>query len=249
MREYLKGIQYEGAERGVSKDLISTAASGRDVYPLPTDPVVSLIRWRRSKLTPRQMIVAFAHGAHHLAPKYCFDVWKPDGASLAIPVGALLNGLGRTIERFQLDLDRGAGELVDALSTGVLPSLISLGLTLGAHPFDLSIAVLPSLRELWVEGGGVVLLDDLFPNLTVLAVVPFRGQHAQTIIAAARRGRLSRLQALRLDLTELDVSDVMLLADQLEHMPQLQAISGVILALSVPQCRSIRDRHPCVSLL
>jgi hypothetical protein len=195
------------------------------------------------------MIVAIAHGAHHLAPKYYYDVWKPDGASLAILVGALLNGLGRTIERFQLDLDRGAGELADALSTGVLPSLICLGLTLGAHSFDLSTAVLPNLRQLWIKGEGVVLPDHLFPNLAVLAVVPFRGQRAHTIIAAAWRGRLSRLLSLRLDPTQLDVSDVMLLIDQLEHMPRLQSITGVISALSVPQLRSIRDRHPRVDLL
>jgi hypothetical protein len=248
MREYLKGIQYEGAERGVSKDLISTAASGRDVYPLPTERVVDLIRWCHGDPTTRETIVAFAQGAHHLAPKSPFRVCKPDGASLAILVGALLNGLGRTIERIQLDLDRGAGELVNALSTGVLPSLISLSLRLEAHPFDLSIAVLPSLRELSVQGGDVVLPGHLFPNLTELEVDPFRGHHAQTIIDATLQGRLSSLQALRLDLTELDVPNAMLLADELKHMPKLQVISGVIGALSVPQWQSIHDRHPHVHL-
>jgi hypothetical protein len=247
-REYLKGIKYKGAERGVSEDLIGTAASGRDVYPLPMDRAVELIRWQYCELTTREKIVAFAHGAHHLAPKYCFDVWKPDGPSLAILVGALLNGLGRTIERIWMNLDRGAGDLVDALSTGVLPSLTSLHLTLEAHPFDLSIAVLPSLLELTVKGGGVVLPDHLFRHLTELGVAPFRGQHAQTIIAAARQGQLSRLEALRLDRTGLDVPDAMHLADQLEHMPKLQVISGIVGALSIPQWRSIRDRHPHVTL-
>jgi hypothetical protein len=248
MREYLKGIKYEGAERGVLKDLISTAASGRDVYPLPTERVVDLIQWRYGGLIPRQKIVAFAHGAHHLAPKFTFNVWKPDEASLEILVGALLNGLGRTIERIELCLDRDAGEVVNALSTGVLPSLISLRLRLEAHPFNLSIAVLPSLCELSVQGAGVALPDHLFPNLTELEVDPFRGQQAKTIIAAAREGRLSRLEALRLDRTGLDVPDAMRLANQLEHMPKLQVISGVIGALSIPQWRSIRDRHPHVEL-
>jgi hypothetical protein len=160
----------------------------------------------------------------------------------------LLNGLGRTIERIWLCLDRGTGDLADALSTGVLPSLIRLNLTLEAHPFDLSIAVLPSLRELTVQGGGVVLPDHLFPHLTDLDVSPFRGQHAQTIIAAAREGRLSRLEALRLGRTGLDVPDAMRLADQLEHMPKLQVLSGVVGALSIPQWQSIRDRHPHVTL-
>jgi nucleoside phosphorylase len=83
----------------------------------------------------------------------------------------------------------------------------------------------------------VVLPGHLFPNLTKLDVDPFRGQHAQTIIAAARQGRLPRLRALRLNLTELDVPDaILLLADELEHiMPKLIVVSGVVGALSIPQ--------------